>query len=207
MYDKKPSAAAVEAAALANLLIERSKLDPNLRVALGSFAAETMREINFNYVHNWAPYLPHLKALAQTYYVPSQKEAPHINVKVDADAPEMASIHFSTTGMRGGNWSHGASASLKIIIEGGAHQLLVDDEIVRDEETENYTLELQATGDWEIHGLAEALVELGKQLEPLVRERRRQSAVQMLAYVKPVRTSTAFGKEIAPPAETPAEDA
>jgi hypothetical protein len=81
--------------------------------------------------------------------------------------PEEVTLHFTTTDFKGGNRRRGAEAKLEIIIGGGDHEV-----VVKNNDPRGKVVCITAQGDWEIGGLAEALVELGLKIWPLVHERK-----------------------------------
>jgi hypothetical protein len=96
---------------------------------------------------------------------------------VAADIPEQVSLSFYTTDFKGGDAGHGGKGTLAFEIAGGAFAVQVGDEQI-DLGHEAGTgapvakVVFSAMGDQELGGFAEALVELGLKLGPLVQWRR-----------------------------------
>jgi hypothetical protein len=93
------------------------------------------------------------------------------------DLPETPVIIFQTSGLGGGNASHGSWAHLKINFEGGSYRVEAAADYPADHiyETDSpNNVIITARGDWEIQGFAERLVELGDKLRPLVLMRKME---------------------------------
>jgi len=94
------------------------------------------------------------------------------------DTPEIPGFYFVTTGPMGGDAGHGAEAVLEIQFPstGAVVDLSNSEERFPDSEerfpeacfnttdTLNSTLRITVFGDWEIGGLEDGLIELGRQL-------------------------------------------
>ncbi len=98
--------------------------------------------------------------------------------RAGGDIPEQLELSFATTSFQGGNHSHGASAELMLSSENGRFTILVEtgdgEKVFAADSADMHGLVVRigAYGDWEIGGLAEALVELGLKTWPLVHERK-----------------------------------
>jgi hypothetical protein len=87
------------------------------------------------------------------------------------DVPEIPGFYFVTTGPMGGDAGHGAEAVLEIQFPstGAVVDLSNSEERFPDAcfdtiDTLNSTLRITVFGDWEIGGLEDGLIELGRQL-------------------------------------------
>ena len=99
------------------------------------------------------------------------------SAQVAADIPEQVSLSFYTTDFKGGDAGHGGKATLTFKVASGAFAVQVGDEQIdlgHGAGTGAPVTEVTfiARGDWELGGFAEALVELGLKLGPLVQWRR-----------------------------------
>jgi hypothetical protein len=77
-----------------------------------------------------------------------------------APIPEKPSLEFYTTGLKGGDSGHGGEACLYLAMQGGSrlHVTFNDDTVEVD------SVAISAFGDWELSGLAVALMQLGAAL-------------------------------------------
>jgi hypothetical protein len=72
----------------------------------------------------------------------------------------------------------GAKAELTLHMESGEYEMFVEVDgepyWLAPRHSEECIVRFVARGDWEITGLAEALVKLGRKIQPLVRERNKE---------------------------------
>ena len=87
------------------------------------------------------------------------------------DVPEIPGFYFVTTGPMGGDAGHGAEAILEIqfpsagaVVDLSNPEERFPDAFFDNMETMNSVLRITVFGDWEIGGLEDGLIELGRQL-------------------------------------------
>ncbi len=87
--------------------------------------------------------------------------------KFTPNMPEQCTVSFISTGSKGGDSGHGGNASLIFSENGSSMDIQVDLNFTNGEKkTFNGLSEicLTACGDWELEGLAIALMDIGKKL-------------------------------------------
>lgn len=86
--------------------------------------------------------------------------------EVTAQIPEQIDVEFSTTGSCGGDAGHGGDASITFKMENGGSgfTLLVSTDHDSFQLDDVRKLTLVTCGDWELEGLAIALLDLGRAL-------------------------------------------
>lgn len=85
---------------------------------------------------------------------------------VHTEMPEHPEFSFITSGPMGGDAGHGADATLKIVLPstGALVELSGPETRFEQHQTMGSTLSITVCGDWEIDGLEEGLIDLGRQL-------------------------------------------
>ncbi|MDD2462497.1 MAG: hypothetical protein PHI97_00705 [Desulfobulbus sp.] len=83
------------------------------------------------------------------------------------ELPEQCKVSFTSTGLMGGDSGHGANASL-VFSENGSNMNIQVDLYFQNGNQESFSdlkeISITTFGDWEVEGLAKALIDLGEKL-------------------------------------------
>jgi hypothetical protein len=105
-----------------------------------------------------------------------------IYANTDSDLPEVLTLNFNSTGPQGGDAGHGGSAILRITSDNGVNSATFynfnGDQVASiGGDCMPWSVVINAQGDWELNGFAEALIDLGRQIKRQVKADREQRRI------------------------------